>query len=284
MDTKIIYTLILTLTIQSSLFAQDWTDKTSSEEITDWTDQEDKAALFFIGVNVGGYSPNKNTAIIYSGIDDVTNFGINYLLNFPSFKQTFDTYFQHPYSVEEFPLHPSYKIALNIGLHTGINLGGGHAIFLDLNTSNLNYEQSFTIAIDDPNNKSIDPSYEQIPIIGNEKRFNSNLGLQISLFHKEQMNFYWSTFGNFNKINLERNFILIDNKKYEISHRNPTNPNTTVGGIGFGGGSGLGFKYKIATKIWIELTYNFHYTKSKINDTINALGSHHGMIFRIIWN
>jgi hypothetical protein len=284
MKTKTLYILLLSITIQSSLFAQDWTDTTSSKPIADWTDQKDKTSLFFVGINAGGYSPNNNTAIIYTGTNDVSNYGINYLLNLPSYKQTFDTYFQHSYSIEEFPLDPMYKTAFNIGLHAGMNLGNGHAIFLDINTSKLNYAQVFTIAIDDQNNKSIDPTYEQIPIIGKENRFNSNLGVQLSLLNKNQMNFYWSAFGNFNKIDLERNYIIINNQEYEISHRNPTQPNTLPGGIGFGGGSGLGFKYNIADKVWIDLTYNYHYTKYKMSETIQSFGGHQGIIFRLIWS
>jgi len=284
MIAQTLYTLLLMVTIQSSLFAQDWTDSTSSKPISDWTDKEDKTSLFFIGINAGGYVPNNNTAIIYSGTDDVTPYGINYILNVPSYKQTFDNYFQHAYSVEEYPLNPTYKLAFNIGVHSGINLGNGHSVFLDINSSNLNYEQVFTIAIDDQNNKSIDPTYEQIPIIGKEKRIHSNLGVQLSLFHQKKMNLYWSAFGNFNKINLERNYIIIANQEYQINHRNPTQGNSSTGGIGFGGGSGLGFKYNIADRVWIDLTYNYHYTKSKINETIQSFGSHQGMIFRIIWN
>lgn len=281
----ILITIILYFFFLNSSFAQDWTDNNSNEPTTDWTDQKDKpSSLFFIGLNVGGYFPNSNTATIYTGTSDVTDFGIDYILNIPNFQAMFDTYFEHPYSVEEYPLNPAYKTAFNIGLHTGINLGGGHAIFLDINTSNLSYEQSFTIAIDDPQNKSVDPTFEQIPIIGNERRLNTNLGLQFSLFNKNQMNFYWSFFGNFNSINLERNYIVIANQEYEINHRDPFRPNTTVGGSGFGGGSGLGFKYNLTDGIWVDLTYNYHYNKSKINDNVQSFGNHHGILFRVIWS
>jgi len=284
MNYKFIYTLIL-ITIQLNLSAQDWTDSNSNEQTKDWADKKDKtSSLFFIGLNVGGYFPNSNTAIIYTGTNDVTDYGINYILNVPQYKPLFDAYFQYPYSVEELPLNPTYKAAFNLGLHTGINLGRGHAIFLDINTSNLSYEQSFTIAIDDPKNKSVDPTYQQIPIIGNEKRFNSNLGLQLSLFNKNQMNFYWSIFGNFNKINLERNYIVINNQEYEIHHRGSDRANAPIGGVGFGGGSGLGFKYNLTDRIWIDLTYNYHYNKSKIDDDFQSYGSHHGILFRVIWN
>lgn len=285
MNTKILYTLFLSIIFQGTLFAQDWTDSTNTEPITDWADQkENTTSRFFIGINAGAYFPNNNTAIIYTGSDDITNYGINYILNVPNYRQVFDSYFQHAYSVEEFPQNPVYKTTFNIGLHTGINLGSGHSIFLDINTSKLSYEQFFTIAINDPNNKSIDPTYEQIPIIGNEKRINTNLGIQLSLINKDRVNFYWSAFGNFNKINLERNYIVIANKEYEINHRNPTQANATPGGIGFGGGTGLGFKYNLAEKVWIDLTYNYHYTKSKMNEKIQSFGGHQGMLFRIIWN
>ncbi|OFY94290.1 MAG: hypothetical protein A3K10_09980 [Bacteroidetes bacterium RIFCSPLOWO2_12_FULL_31_6] len=282
MKNKITIILAIFAVYNTALFAQDgdWAD-----EKKDWADKESSSSSkFFAGINVGALLVNSNTAFIYTGASDITPYGINYLLSVPTYKTTFDTYFQHPYFVSEYPQNPSYKTALDIGLHAGVNLGEGNAIYIDINSATLNYEQTFTMAIDDPNNQSPEPTYEQIPIIGKEKRFNLNLGTQLSLFHAEKSNFYWSFFGNFNSIKLNRNYIVIDNKEYEIIHSNAQLTTPEPGGIGYGGGSGLGFKYKLTNKITADLTYNLYYIKSKMNNAIQGFGMNHGIMFRLIWN
>jgi len=285
MQTGFLYIIFAIFCLQINVNAQDWTDETSNKGKSDWSDKENStSSKFFIGINAGGFFPNNNTAIIYTGASNITNYGIDYILSIPNYKTYFDAYFQHPYYVAELPLNPEYKTAFNIGLHTGINIGKGHAIFLDINTFNLNFEQSFTVAIEDPNNQSTEPTFEQIPIIGKEKRVNFNLGTQLVLMKKHKMNLYWSLFGNFNSTKLERNYILINGKEYEIIHSIPNQPNINPGGIGFGGGSGLGIKYQLTNKIWVDLTYNYYYLKTRMNDNIEFFGGHHGVMFRLIWN
>ena len=44
---------------------------------------------------------------------------------------------------------------------------------------------AFTVAIEDPNNQSPDPTYEQIPIFGEEKRMNINLGSTIQSLQRK---------------------------------------------------------------------------------------------------
>ena len=279
---KQVFILLMFFISNTILFAQDgdWAD-----EKKDWADKENSSSSkFFAGINVGALIVNNNTAIIYTGTNNITPYGIEYLLNVPTYKTTFDTYFQHPYSVSEYPQHPSYKTALDIGLHAGMNFGVGNAIYIDINSATLNYEQTFTIAIDNPNNQSPEPTFEQIPIIGKEKRFNLNLGSQWSLYHAEKSNFYWSFFGNFNSIKLNRNYIVINNKEYEIIHSNTFTTTPEPGGIGYGGGSGLGFKYRLTNKITADFTYNLYYIKTKMNDAIQGFGLNHGIVFRLIWN
>ncbi|MBL4593108.1 MAG: hypothetical protein JKX68_04735 [Flavobacteriales bacterium] len=237
-----------------------------------------------MGINAGAFFPNNNTSIIYTGASNITPYGIDYILSIPSYKTTFDSYFQYPYTLAELPQNPSYKTALNIGLHAGINLGGGNTIYVDVNSTNLNYEQVFTIAIDDPYNQSPEPTFKQLPIIGKEKRLNFNLGTQLSLLNKNKTTIYWSAFGNFNSTKLERNYIIINDREYEIIHSNPQLPNVQPGGIGFGGGSGAGIKYRLTDRIYADLTYNLYYIKNKMNDNIQGFGLNHGITFRVVWN
>jgi len=264
--------------ISSNLWAQE-------EDYEDWTKEESKKkSLFFAGINIGGLFANNNTAVIYSGSPAATPYGINYILSIPTYKTTFDAYFQHPYTVSEFPQSPGYSTALDIGVHAGINIGNEAAIYIDINTAQLKYEQTFTIAIDNPLNKSPEPTYEQIPIFGKEKRFNLNLGTQLNLYNGENSLAYFALFGNFNSVKLERNYIVINNQEYIISHNSAQQSGGNPGGIGYGGGTGLGFKYNLTENLILDLNYNLYYTKINMNDNLNPFAMHHGLMLRVIWN
>jgi hypothetical protein len=286
MQRKALYILIIFSLFYSPVFGQDWTDANNSVEKKDWANEseEKELALFFVGINFGMIFPNNNTAVFYTGASNITAYGIDYLFSIPSYKITFDTYFQYPYYVSEFPQNPSYKSSLDVGLHAGINIGKSSAVYLEVNSSNINFEQVFTVAIDDPNNKSPEPTYEQFPIIGKEKRINFNLGTQLALLHKKKTTIYWSAFGNFNSLKLQRNYVIINDTEYEIIHSNPSLRYVEPGGIGFGGGSGAGIKYRLTDRILADLTYNLYYIKTKMNDNIQGFGLNHGITLRLIWN
>ncbi len=148
----------------------------------------------------------------------------------------------------------------------------------------LKYEQTFTIAIDDPFNQSPEPTYEQIPIFGKEKRFNLNLGTQLSFYKQNKTTIYWSIFGNLNGVQLERNYFVINNREYEILFNNPQDITIKPSGIGFGGGTGAGLKYQVTNNILVDFTYNLYYTKTNITETIHPYGIHHGFMMRVLWN
>ncbi|NCP46095.1 MAG: hypothetical protein GW818_06670 [Flavobacteriales bacterium] len=247
-------------------------------------EEESKKGVFFGGVSIGSFFANSNTAVIYTGGSNITPYGINYILTLPQNKTTFDAYFKYPYWVEELPQEPAYNTAFDIGLHLGVYLSKLNSIYLDLNITEINYEQTFTMAIDNPLNMSPEPTYEQIPIIGKEKRFNLNLGTQLSFYSQEKVALYWSFFGNINSVKLERNYIVINNREYEIFHNTQGEFNRKPGGVGYGGGTGLGFKYQLTEKITTDFTYNLFYTKVNMNENIQSFGLQHGLVLRIIWS
>ncbi len=275
MKNKLLYLIYFFTFCSLSLNAQDWDD---NEEV------EKDYPIFFAGINAGALFPNNNTALIYTGASNVTNYGINYILSVPSYKLQFDDYFKHSYGLEETPKDPVYNTAFNIGLHAGVSVSKFSSIYVDINFANLKYEQNFTIVIDDPLNQSIDPTYEQFPIIGEEKRININLGTQLNYYNQDETILYLALFGNFNSLQLERNYIVINNKEYEIIHNTPQQPNAKPGGIGYGAGSGLGVKYKLSHNILADLTYNLYYIKTNMNDNIQGFGLNHGITFRLIWS
>ncbi len=267
---KLLVILFFLLGFNSLLIAQD--------------DEDEKSSTFFGGINVGAFFANNNTAVIYTGGNNITPYGINYILTQPYNKITFDDYFKHPYFVSELPQTPSYKAALDFGFHAGVNVDKLTAIYLDINMTQLKYEQTFTIAIDDPFNQSPEPTYEQIPIFGKEKRFNLNLGTQLSFYKQNKTTIYWSIFGNLNGVQLERNYFVINNREYEILFNNPQDITIKPSGIGFGGGTGAGLKYQVTNNILVDFTYNLYYTKTNITETIHPYGIHHGFMMRVLWN
>ncbi len=243
---------------------------------------QDEAGSVYIGGNFGAYFGNKNTAIMYTG-GNVTNYGVEYVFNNINFKPDIDLYFQYPYEIVELPINPAYRPAMDIGLHAGVHLGNGNSLYADFNSSRLNFEQFFTVAIEDPNNLSPDPTYEQIPLFGEERRFNINIGTQISLYNENSINWYMALFGNLNNTRLEKNYFVLNGRQYLIWHGQPGTPNVNPGGMGYGGGAGTGVKYYFNDTFTFDLTYNLYYNKIRMNEDFQPFGMHHGMMLRIIW-
>lgn len=264
-------TLIFSLSIAFTSFAQE-------------DDIENTTSPFSVGLNLGAHFANSNSAKIYRGSSDISPFGIQYILNRPIYRQTFDDYFQGDYDIAEFPIDPVYKTSFEIGLHLGFQINPQFSIFMDLNSTKLKYEQFFTMEIMDPNNQLPGSTFEQLPIIGEENRFIINLGTQISFYREEGLSSYFSLFGNVTGTELERNYIVINNISYEILHLDSTDPSFKVGGIGLGGGAGLGLKFNLAENILIDFYYTMLYSQVNMTEEIQPSGLHHSIGMRVIWN
>ncbi len=254
-----------------------------SSSAQEWEDEEEDSAYFFIGVNLGVHFANNETSVIYSGTPAATPFGINYVLGLPINQQALNNYFKYPYEVAEFPIEHRYKTTVEIGINAGIQINRDIAIYIDFNSVQLKYEQFFTVAIDDPNNQSVQPNFERIPIIGEENRFNLNLGTQLSYYNEGNTNAYFSLFGNVNDVELRRNYIVIDGNNYNLFHRVNDNPALKVGGIGYGGGAGLGLKFNISENILADLNYNLYYSKINMTEDLQPFAYHHTLGIRVLW-
>ena len=251
--------------------------------INSYTSAQSDDEGFYAGINFGGFFANKKSARMYVGDAGFSSYGVENLFANIYNKPIFDDYFQYPYQITEFSQTWGYKPALDIGGHIGIKMGEGNSMYLDANFSTVAFENFFTLAIEDPNNQSPDPTYEQIPLFGEEKRMNINLGLQFSLYNENKVNAYFALFGNLNSVRLEKNYFVVNGRQYFITHVVPGQPNVKPGGIGFGGGSGLGVKYKFNDKFTFDLTYSLYYTKINMDENIPPWGIHNGITFRVIW-
>lgn len=275
MKNKVIALIILCI-CQANLQAQD------EEYYDDYIEKD--TSKFFIGFNLGVYFPNNNTADLYTGRPDVTSYGIQHIFNQPFNRQVFDEYFDAPYQVAEYTFEPRYKTAVELGLHMGYQIDPDISFFLDFNIAQLDFEQFFTVQVDDPNRRVPEPRLDRFAIIGEENRFNLNLGTQINYFQGESSIAYLGLFGNINNTEVQSNFIIIDNVEYNIFHQNNNEPDLQPGGIGYGGGMGLGFKFQIGARVWADLTYNAIYTQINLTEQFNKFGLQNTIGMRMIWD
>lgn len=271
------YSILLILLIGNSpLLAQE-------EGAYNYMDEQEDTTRFFIGINFGAFFANNNTAGMYSGTPGATPYGIQTVFNRQEYQQIFNNYFQHPYTIEEYPNDPKYNTAFEIGLHAGYRLGKRWSLFLDFNTVQLRYEQAFTVAINDPRNQQVGPTYQSIPIFGKESRIHVNLGLQYNFYTSNQSSAYISLFGNATDVEMKSNNFVVNNQQYELFHYDFNLPSQRIGGVGFGGGTGLGYKFHLNEQILADLYYNLTYTEINLKAGFQEYGIQNGLGVRILW-
>ena len=233
-----------------------------------------------LGINIGGYSANKNTAGLYKG--DVTTYNIFTIFNNINYQPTFDNYFQYPYSIAEIPLNSHYRTGLEVGGHIGIK-GESGELFAEINFADISVQEYFIVAIEDPNNLTPDPTYEPIPIFGEEKRTNINFGYSFNLYNENGIIIGFPVFAQMTNARLQRNYFVINNQQYNIYHGVAGQTNTNPGGTAFGGGAGLTGAIKFNDQFSFLAGYYAQYSKIKMNDQLQPFGLHHSIFARIIW-
>ena len=273
---KSVFFLLLS-SIFYSTYAQD-DDAWENEEETD-------SSYLFVGVNVNAFFANRNTAFLYNGSPNVTPFGIEYIIfQVPQNRQFFDDFFQYSYQFEEYPLEPRYRSTVEFGLHLGYQFSKNVAVFADVNAFQLDYEQQFTIAVDDPNNGTVGPTFQRFGLFGEESRFHFNLGAQMSIYNDELgNNFYLPIFAHLNAVQMEQNYFIINNRRFDIAQDFNVAPNGKLGGVDYGFGSGLGFRFHVTESIQTDFNYTLIYNSINMRDDFQAKGFHHSVGIKILW-
>ncbi|MCB9187977.1 MAG: hypothetical protein H6599_01720 [Flavobacteriales bacterium] len=249
---------------------------------------QDETGLFF-GINAGAHMANKKTAIMYSGGSNFSLYGIEWAFSYPNYKTDFDNYFQYPYEIVELPQDMTYRPSLEIGGILGYNVDNSLSVFAEANFGMLKVQDVFVVEVQNPNTGSVNYPLEQFPVFGEEQRLNFNLGARFTLFENNGLVGYLPLFGNFNSVKIERNYFIVNNKQYNIVHNIQGITNQKPGGNGFGGGSGLGIKYRMSDKIVLDASYNALYTKvTMIRETstqsaFSVWGLHHSVLLRVLW-
>ena len=233
-----------------------------------------------LGINIGGYSANKNTAGLYKG--DVTSNNIYTIFSNPNYQTNFDNYFQYPYEIVETPINSSYRIGLEVGAHIGKRNNNGE-LFIEMNFINLEVQEYFTVAIDDPNNLSPDPTYQPLPIFGEERRSLVNFGYSIDLLNENDLIVGIPLFAQLTNSRLERNYIVVNNQQYNIYHGVIGQNNTNPGGLGIGVGIGLTGTVKFNKQFSLLAGYYAQYSRINMQDNLKPFGLHHSIFARILF-
>lgn len=276
-----------------------------SQEDYEEVQDDDKSGKIFFGLNLGGLKANNKTAVMYNGGYSIhqngeTNegyYGAYYHFNEYNTKNLLDTYFIYDYEIKGYadPELMRYKTAFNIGGHAGVNINNSVAFYVDLNILKLKVEDYFTVAIQNTNDPTLigEPELELIPIFGEERRTNINLGFQFEIYEDGPLNAYTNLFASVNTSKIEKNYFVINDVSYQIRHNNTVNgqingvnnfqQNQTPSGVGYGAGLGLGAKYKFDDKITFDLNYYATYTKTKMYQQLQPFGLNHALVFRILW-
>lgn len=282
MKTNLLPLILTFLFLSCTVYGQNDYDYDYDEEVED-------SSRFHFGINFGAHFANRNTAEIYSGRPNISPFGVeNVLKQHQFFRQEIDAYFNNNvFEVVEYPIEERYRVASEIGFHVDYSIGKEkqNSIFIDFNIAQLRYEQFFTVGIDDQLNQSPEPlRFEQIPIFGEENRFYLNSGIQMSLYNNENLNAYFSLFGSLNNTQMRRNYFALGEQEYDIYHVALDRPNQRLGGIGYGGGMGLGFKFGLTEHLDADIYYNLYYVQNNFKDDFQPYGFQNAFGLRIIWH
>lgn len=238
---------------------------------------------FFVGLGFGAHFANRNTAVIYDGVSKYSFIGIGYYFTTEPFKTQFEEYFKYPYEIVELPTDIKYRPGREISWQLGYRFEEGSTFYIEANFAQLSIQDAFVVAIDDPNRKSPEKLLQQIPVFGKEQRLNMNTGFQIPFIQEQGFTAYFPLFANINSTKLERNYFVINNQQYQIAHNIPGVTNTRIGGMGYGGGSGLGIKMRFNKNLTLDIAYNLIYSRIRMTNDLRPFGTHHSLLAKIIW-
>lgn len=249
---------------------------------------------FVIGINGGVYLANRNTSVQYNGF--FNNYDINTILKSSNNKPYIDQYFQNIFNSQIYSIRDGererlennikYNASPEIGFHLGW-VNRNSKFFVDINFSNIRVQDFITFEVQNQNfTMSTEPQYVPISVTGKEKRNIINLGYQKKIYEESKISILYPVFVQFLKVEIEDNFITINNQPYPIIHnlQTSTNPRGNQGRIGLGFGSGLIVNYFINKDASFDFGYHIQYSKTNFSENLNPWGIQQSIFARIIVN
>ncbi len=269
----------------------------------------------YVGLNIGFYFANKNTARIYDGhgyerdgvlITDFSNTWLNQALtgtpdNIRRTDEAMDAATLGPWSINEnsFPNLMTYRPSFMFGLHLRYMLNADFGFFSEFNGTFPVTVGEFTIQRQNSGNLQ-NGVFETFQIRGEEQRFFVNLGVHRVLGRKaaerkgkvSSILPYIDLGGSVLFTKFEENFINLGtlpsyNGEVDLTlfYNNQgvfTNEANVLTGAGFGGFGGLGAQITLGRKFTIDIGYVANMQQVKLGE-LSEFGIQHQIVFKAIY-
>ncbi len=243
--------------------------------------ERDSIRGFSFGLNVGVYFASKKTANFYNGgcydndfIDpsEVRCYSIEERLGVSgnaNFNQTYNEVLQAVgngatgFSVprDAYPINMRYNPAFLLGLHMKYNFNRYSAIIFNLNTVKLKTTDRFTLQFfGGPIPVNAQADVRLFTIVGNEQRFNINLGYRQGWMMGDRSNFYLQAGASMLGSQFEQNQIIMNESlRYDlfigIQNQQIVQQVQQRTDIGFGGYASMGFEFWFKGRYTMDLSW-----------------------------
>ncbi|MDD5571058.1 MAG: hypothetical protein PHD97_07860 [Bacteroidales bacterium] len=227
-------------------------------------DTTQKLSGFYMGVSLGGYFANKNTANFYNGhgLNNLKAAIIDNGYTYVAIRQKLNN---KDYSVDtnSLPMNMKYETAINIGFHIRSVYKNNFSVFIESYYSKLKASDYFIIQVADNPQQISQPVLRKYPIVGVEERFDFNLGVSKTLTRKK-VNPYVELGVNMNNVKILKSEVQIEDLTYSIVNYKYAYNSINQGGIGFGMFGGTGLEMIFNNKLFINIGVNCCYKKVNI--------------------
>ena len=259
----------------------------STNEDDNSTESYKGAEGFHIGFYLGGFFPNKNSAVVYDGY----GYDVNGNRNAPDQTTMYrkiivendfnasngndriatalgvtNSEFWRFDSVADMPVNLKYNTAFIFGLCLNYGLDKKQAIIANLNFSRLTAIGNFNLQTYNANSQLPDKwTNNPFPISGSEQRMMIQLGYSRILGSNDKLNFFVEGGLCINNARFIRNFININDLEIDLTVYDQYAPGGNVfyseqyTGWGFGGFAGVGLNLTMNPKYTIQFLYTPSY-------------------------
>lgn len=243
--------------------------------------QEERHGFRF-GLNMGMYFPSKISANYYNGSaqysfsdpNEVRMYSIEERLRLtPQTIATITNAYNASgfhFNYDSYPAAMRYNGAFQMGVQLAFDVNNASCFFMNLNACKVKTVDRFTIVLEGTTQQqNMQEDIRLFQIVGNEQRFNANLGYRTGWALEGNGLFFVQGGGSLLGTKVVSNQVFIANQTYDLII-GAQNPNQIVNyiprtGIGFGYFIGTGFFLPLG-KQFAELSFNLSKDKMILNN------------------
>ncbi|MFM7618817.1 MAG: hypothetical protein ACKO5Y_03175 [Bacteroidota bacterium] len=243
--------------------------------------QEERHGFRF-GLNMGMYFPSKISANYYNGSaqysfsdpNEVRMYSIEERLRLtPQTIATITNAYNASgfhFNYDSYPAAMRYNGAFQMGVQVAFDVNNASCFFMNLNACKVKTVDRFTIVLEGTTQQqNMQEDIRLFQIVGNEQRFNANLGYRTGWALEGNGLFFVQGGGSLLGTKVVSNQVFIANQTYDLII-GAQNPNQIVNyiprtGIGFGYFIGTGFFLPLGNQ-FAELSFNLSKDKILLNN------------------